>query len=310
MQSLFYYYRHPDILENVVMTHFMGWMSDRIFLKWKFRRKMYYPLNLDSPKTFNEKIQWLKLYNRRPEYTVMVDKVKAKDYVAGIIGKEYIIPTIGVWESPDEINFDVLPERFVLKVNHNSGTGMYICKDKSKMNVEKVKEGLHKGLKENYYIKNREWPYKNVPRRILAEEYIDPAPSTDLPDYKFFCFDGEVKALFIATGRSKGEHAVRFDFFDSDFNHLPFTNGHPNADNLPPRPKKFEEMKKLAAKLSKGIPHVRIDFYEAGGHIYFGEMTFFHWSGFMPFVPEVWDFKFGEWLKLPSEKHSNHKSKY
>lgn len=302
MQSLSYYVHNPNKFGLRVISRFGKWLPDKAFIKCRFRLAMGYRLDLKNPKSFSEKLQWLKLYNRRPEYTVMVDKVKAKEYVASVIGKEYIIPTLGVWDNPEKIDFNSLPDQFVLKVNHNSGTGMYICKDKSKMDVERVKEGLRKGLREDYFKENREWPYKNVPRRILAEQYINPVPDVqDLPDYKLFCFDGEVKALFIATGRSKGERAVRFDFFDADFNHLPFTNGHPNASTLPEKPMMFDEMKRLASKLSKGIPHVRIDFYEVGSKIYFGEMTFFHWSGLVPYEPEEWDYKFGQWIQLPQK---------
>lgn len=293
--------KHRNVLFDVIMAKYMGWLSDKAFLKIKFRHSMGYKLNLKKPKTFSEKLQWLKLYDRRPEYTMMVDKVKVKEYVASKIGEQYIIQTLGVWDDPDKINFDALPDRFVLKINHNSGTGMYICKDKSKMDVEKVKAELRKGLKEDYYKKNREWPYKDVPRRAFAEAYMEDEFG-ELRDYKFFCFDGEVKALFIASDRSKGEHAVKFDFFDADFNHLPFINGHPNADVSPAKPRKFEEMKELAAKLSKGIPQVRIDFYEVGDNVYFGEMTFFHWSGMKPYEPKEWDYKFGEWIEIPKNK--------
>lgn len=292
--------KNPRVLCKIIITDYCHWMPDKLFLKILYRLNFRKKLNLKNPQTFSEKLQWLKLYNRQPEYTNMVDKIKAKEYVASIIGDDYIIPTLGVWKDPEEIDFNALPERFVLKCNHNSGTGMYICKDKSKMDIERVKANLLKGLKENYYIKNREWPYKDVERRIFAETYMEDEFG-ELRDYKFFCFDGEVKALFIATDRSKGEHAVRFDFFDENYNHLPFTNGHPNASVLPKKPIMFEEMKNLASKLSKGFPHVRIDFYEVGTQIYFGEMTFFHWSGMKPFVPEEWDYKFGSWIKLPSK---------
>jgi hypothetical protein len=297
MQGLSFYLKNRDVLFDVIMANCMGWLPDKAYLKMKFRHTMGHKLNLKNPKTFSEKLQWLKLYDRRPEYIVMVDKVKAKDYVASVLGEEYIIPTLGVWENPDDIDFDKLPDRFVLKCNHNSGTGMYICKDKNKMDVDKVKEELKKGIKEDYYKKNREWPYKDVPRRAFAEAYMEDEFG-ELRDYKFFCFNGEVKAMFIATDRSKGEHAVRFDFFDENYNHLPFTNGHPNATVQPEKPRMFEEMKVLASKLSKGIPQVRIDFFEVGNKVYFGEMTFFHWSGLQPFVPEEWDYKFGEWIKL------------
>ena len=271
---------------------------DKIYLKVAFRDQMGYPLDLKNPRTFSEKLQWLKLYNRDPRYTVMVDKVKAKEYVATIIGEEYIIPTLGVWEDPNDIDFGQLPDRFVLKCNHNSGLGMYICKDKSMLDVEKVREELCKGLRQDYFINNREWPYKNVPRRTFAEAYMEDEYG-ELRDYKWFCFNGKVKALFIATDRSKGDHATRFDFFDENFNHLPFTNGHPNADIMPDKPKMFDKMKELAAKLSMGIPHVRIDFYEVGDKVYFGEMTFFHWSGLMPYDPKEWDEIFGSWINLP-----------
>lgn len=301
MNKLTYYIRNPKIFKSVALQHLSPLLKDEQFIKLQWRNSMSYPLDLEHPKTFSEKLQWLKLYNRQPEYTIMVDKIKAKEFVASQIGEEYIIPTLGVWDNPDRIGFDSLPDRFVLKCNHNSGTGMYICKDKTKMDISKVKAGLRKGLNENYYLKNREWPYKDVPRRIFAEAYMEDEYG-ELRDYKLFCFDGKVRALFIATDRSKGEHAVKFDFFDENFNHLPFTNGHPNADVTPKKPESFEEMKHLAEKLSKGIPHVRIDFYDVNGKIYFGEMTFFHWSGMKPFVPEEWDYRFGEWLSLPDEK--------
>ena len=299
LKKLGYLLSHPKILLLSFVKHTTRFWSDKLYLQIIFRLNMGKALNLKDPKSFSEKLQWLKLYNRKPEYTIMVDKIKAKEYVASIIGQEHIIPTIGVWDDPEKIDFDALPDRFVLKCNHNSGEGMYICKDKSKMDRKSVKDGLRLGLKEDYYLSSREWPYKNVPRRILAEKYMEDE-SGELRDYKFFCFDGVVRALFIATNRSKGRNATRFDFFDENFNHLPFTNGHPNASVLPEKPAKFEEMKQLAAKLSKGIPHVRIDFYEIGDQVYFGEMTFFHWAGTMPFKPEEWDYKFGEWIKLPN----------
>ena len=173
MQSISFYLNHPKTVGNIILYRFCRWMPDKWYLKLKFRLWMGKKLDLKNPRTFSEKLQWLKLYDRRPEYTFMVDKVKVKEYVASLIGDKYIIPTLGVWESPDMIDFDSLPDRFVLKCNHNSGLGMYICKDKSKMNIEKVKEGLREGLKQNYYLGGREWPYKDVPRRILAETYLD-----------------------------------------------------------------------------------------------------------------------------------------
>lgn len=284
-------------LRYLIVLHIAKHFPDYLFLKTIFPLKVGYKLNLNNPQTYNEKIQWLKLYDRNPKYTTMVDKAEAKKYVAGIIGEEYIIPTIAVYNSVEEIDFDKLPNQFVLKVTHDSG-GVVICKDKSILNIPSTLALLNKSLKINYYWKNREWPYKNVKPRIIAEEYKSDEEGC-LNDYKFFCFDGEPVYMFIATDRfAKGEE-TKFDFFDMDFNHLPFVNGHPNANTPIQKPQCFEEMKTIAAELSKGIPHVRVDLYEVDGHVYFGELTFSHWSGMVPFVPEEWDYTFGKYIKLP-----------
>ncbi|MDY2734465.1 ATP-grasp fold amidoligase family protein [Intestinibacter sp.] len=275
--------------------------NDELFIRFKWWFSMNYRLNLSDPKTFNEKLNWLKLYNRKPEFTMMVDKYLVKDYVASKIGQQYIIPTLGVWNSPEEIDFNKLPNSFVLKCNHNSGNGMIICKDKSKLNIENTIVELKKGLGDDYYSNNREWPYKNVHRKIIAEEYMEDNMFHYLRDYKFFCFDGEVKALYVATDRNKGENAVKFDFFDSDFVHLPFVNAHPNNPERPLKPKCFDEMKRIASILSKGLICSRVDLYEINGKVYFGEITFTHMGGFKPFYPQEWDYKFGEWIKLPVE---------
>lgn len=273
------------------------WMDDETYLKIAYRIKMGKKLNLNPPVTFNEKLQWLKLHDRKPEYTTMVDKYEVKKWVADKIGGGYVIPTLGVWDSFDEIDFDKLPDQFVLKCTHDSG-GLVICRDKTKFDKFAAHKKIEKCLKHSFFWGQREWPYKNVKPRIIAEQYMEDSVTKDLRDYKFFSFDGEVKAMFIATERGTKEE-TKFDFFDEDFNHLPFTNGHPNAEMCPQKPKCFEEMKQLAAQLSKGIPEVRVDLYEVDGRIYFGEMTFFHWSGLVPFEPNKWDYKFGEWVKLP-----------
>lgn len=277
------------------------WMSDKAFIKKQFKYTMGYPLNLDAPKTYNEKLQWLKLYDRKPIYTTMVDKFAVKQFVSGIIGSQYLIPTIGVWDRADDIDFNSLPNQFVLKCTHDSG-GLVICKDKKKLDKDKAIKKLNSCLKRQYFYIHREWPYKNVKPRIIAEQYMEDTHTHELRDYKFFCFDGEVKALFIASERQNSASETRFDFFDADFTHLPIKNGHPNADILPDKPVCFEEMKKLAQMLSAGIPHVRVDFYEVNGKVYFGELTFSHWSGFVPFSPKKWDDIFGEWIKLPDKK--------
>ena len=273
-------------------------MSDERYLKKKFKALVGYDLNLDNPKTYNEKIQWLKLHDRNPLYPKLVDKYEVKEYVAGIIGDQYIIPTIGVWDKFEDINFDSLPQQFVLKCTHDSG-GLVICTDKSQFDKEKARRKICTALNRNYYYVHREWPYKNVRPRIIAEKYMEDSTSAELNDYKFFCFDGAPMALFIATDRQNAVLETKFDFFDMDFNHLDFTNGHPNANKKIHQPNSFDEMKMIAGKLSKGFPHVRVDLYEVDGKVYFGEMTFAHWSGFVPFEPMEWDYKFGSWIKLP-----------
>lgn len=271
--------------------------SDKLYIRVHYLLCMKKRLHLNPPVTFNEKLQWLKLHDRRKEYTRMVDKAEAKKYVAEIIGEQYIIPTLGVWNRFDEIDFDTLPDQFVLKCTHDSG-GVVICKDKNKLDLRQARKVLERSLKRNYYYQTREYPYKNVKPRIIAEKYMVDESGTELKDYKFFCFNGEPKMLFIATDRP---HDTRFDFYDTNFNHLPFKQGHPLAAKPISKPKGFGQMLELAAKLSKGIPHVRVDFYDISGHIYFGELTFTHYSGAVPFEPSHWDYKIGEWLQLPEK---------
>ena len=270
-------------------------LPDKTYLSFLYRLKIGKKLNWDDPKTFNEKLQWLKLYNRKPEYTRMVDKYEAKDYVAGIIGKEHIIPTLGVWEKFDDIDFSALPDKFVLKCTHDSG-GLVICKDKSKFDKNAARKKINKSLRTNYYLRGREWPYKDVKPRILAEEYFVDESGDGLQDYKFFCFDGEPQFMFIATGRAN--HKTCFDFFDMNFDWIPVKQHYPNAIVTPRKPKQFEKMKQLAAQLSKDFKHVRVDFFQVGDKVYFGELTFFHFGGFERFEPESYDFKFGEYLRL------------
>lgn len=291
-----------NIIQKIILRFIRkGWtdkMNDEAFLKLRYWCKLSKKLDLTNPRAYTEKLQWLKLHDQNPEYIKMVDKYEAKKYVAERIGEEHIIKTIGVWNCVEDINYDILPRQFVLKCTHDSG-GIVICKDKRTFDIAAANQKLKKGLETDYYSQNREWPYKGVPRRIIAEEYMVDESGTQLKDYKFFCFDGEPKAMFIGSDRGID---TRFDFFDMEFNHLPIINGHPMADITPKKPAGFEEMKQFARVLSKGIPHVRVDFYDVNGKVYFGELTFFHWSGFTPFEPEEWDYKFGEWLTLPKKK--------
>lgn len=271
--------------------------DDSIFVRLLWKAKTGTALNLNHPKSFNEKLQWLKLYNKRPEYTIMVDKVKVKDYVASVIGKDFVIPTLGVWDDPEKINFNKLPDKFVIKCNHNSGTGMYICTDKKQMDVKKVKEGLKKGLKENYFIYNREYPYKDVPRRIIAEQFLEPDKELkDLMDYKLFCFDGEVKIIEVDYNRFI--HHNR-NLYTPEWKRMEVEIEFPSEPGKEfQRPNGLEMAIEAAQKLSKGIPHVRVDFYIVNGHVYFGEMTFFHGSGMEKITPASFNEEMGSWIHV------------
>ena len=303
-RSIKLYLTHPiQLLDRIGKYSFFKNMSDEAYLKMLYKDKFGRELDLENPKTFNEKLQWLKLYDRNPLYSKLVDKYEVRKHIAATIGEEYLIPLIGgPWNSFDEIDFDQLPDQFVLKCTHDSG-GLVICQDKSKLDLSATKKKLCTSLQHNYYWNGREWPYKNVKPRIIAEKYMEDPINLDLHDYKFFSFNGQTKALFIATERQSTEE-TKFDFFDMNFNHLDFRNGHPNAKVPPGKPVCFEEMHMLADKLSIGIPQVRIDFYEVNGRVYFGEMTFFHWSGLTAFEPELWDRVFGDWIELPVRENT------
>lgn len=276
------------------------WIPDEKYLKRLYKKKMHKELNLDNPKTYNEKLQWLKLYDRNPLYSNLVDKFEVKKYVASIIGEKYIIPTLGIWNKYSEIDFDKLPDQFVLKCTNDSG-GIAICHKKSDFNKKKQKLRLTLYGKRNFYYRSREWPYKNVKQRIIAEEYMEDNKYHELRDYKFFCFNGIPKIMFVATNR-QGEGETYFDFFDMHYNHLNIINGHPNAPKTPEKPINFDKMIELSQKLSKDIPHVRVDFYEVNGKVYFGEMTFYHWSGLVPFEPEKWDKVLGDYISIKNNE--------
>lgn len=289
----------PKIIGIILLGKISFLIPDKPYLQLMYWLNMGKKLDLKNPKTFNEKLQWLKLYNHNPAYTVMVDKVKAKEYVAGIIGEEHIIPTLGVWDDPDDIDFDALPNQFVLKCNHNSGTGMCICRDKSKLDIEKVKAELRKGLKENYFMRWREWPYKNVPRKILAEKFMVDESGTELKDYKIFCFNGEPRYCQVISDRHTDE---KIDFYDMYWKRLVGLVGlndkvH-NSEYAIPCPESFEDMKLMASLLAKSIPFSRIDFYEINHQAYFGEITFFPATGFGNFNPREWNVKMGDMITL------------
>ena len=290
-------------MNNSVVVKIGRLLPDKLYLSLKFYKAFgRFPI-WKNPQTFSEKLQWLKLYDRNLEYTKMVDKYAVKEYVGNIIGVEYVIPTLGVWDKPEDIEWDKLPNQFVLKTTHGGGNdGVVICRDKNTFDRQKAIRLLNDNMKTDLYKVWREWPYKNVPKRVLAEKYIEPRQDIkDLSDYKFFCFDGEVKGLFVATERQNPNEEVKFDFFDADFNHLSFRQGHDYAKVTPKKPENFELMKKLAAQLSQGMPHVRVDLYDLGDKVLFGELTLFHFSGMVPFEPEEWDYKFGNYISLPQK---------
>lgn len=276
---------------------------DKLYLRLMFRSKMGYWPNLKNPKKFSEKLQWLKLYNRRPEYTTMVDKYAVKDYVAKIIGEQYIIPTIGVWDKLEDIEWDKLPNQFVLKTTHGGGSnGVVICRDKAAFDKNKAVQKLNENLGNDVYRRYREWPYKNVPKRIIAEKYLEESDgSGELCDYKFSCFDGEVTDVMVCIDRQIGE--PKFYFFDKQWNLLRLNIRGKNAPKgfTLPKPACMDEMFDLASKLSKGLPYARVDLYAVNNHPYFGEITFFPQSGFdTKLLPET-EILHGSKIVLPRE---------
>lgn len=273
----------------------LRFLPDPLYIQLNYFGHFHRFADLKNPQTYNEKLNWLKLHDHNPIYPKIVDKYEAKDYVDRIIGRGYCIPTLGVWDKFDDIDFDFLPDQFVLKCTHDS-EGLVIVKDKNHMDKVGIKRKITAALNQNFYYIGREWPYKSIKRRIIAEPFLVDDVTGELRDYKFFCFDGEPRALYVATDRAIGD--VKFDYFDLDFNHLDIRQKYPNASEPIKKPVAFEQMIELSRKLSEGFVHVRVDLYEVNGKVYFGEMTFYHFSGFMPFQPGRWDEIFGEWLRL------------
>lgn len=280
----------------------LNWLPDKAYLSIMYRAVFAEKIDWGCPRTFSEKLQWLKLNDRKDIYSQMVDKYEAKQFVSKRIGEEYIIPVVGgPWENPEEIEVEKLPDQFVLKTTHDCG-GVVICKDKQCFDMEAAKETLQKHLKRNYYLHCREWPYKNVKPRIYAEKYLAAANGTSqLRDYKFFTFNGEPKLMYIASGRDyalKDAQVVYADFFDMDFNHVSLRIDHENAPECPCKPETFEQMVQCSRKLAQGTKHLRVDFYEVDGQLYSGELTFFHCGGLHRFITEEWDQRMGDWITL------------
>ena len=279
------------------LRYMLRYLPDEPYIQLNYFLRFHRRANLDNPVTFNEKLNWMKLHDHNPLYTKMVDKYEMKNYVSDIIGGGYTIPTLGLWEDAEEINFDVLPSQFVLKCTHDS-EGVIIVKDKSKLDFDETRRKLKKLLNQNFYYIGREWPYKEVKPRIIAEQYMEDKRFHELRDYKFFCFNGEPKVMFIASGREA--NSMTCDFYDMEFNHLDITRKYPHVDRPQKKPDTFMKMIELSKKLSQGFPHIRVDLYEVEGKIYVGEFTFYTSSGFVPFKPSKWDRIMGEWIDLPS----------
>lgn len=303
--SILSYIKKPQLLIfSIGRRGFLNWMSDKQYIDIAYQAKIGKRINWSNPQTFNEKLQWLKLYNRQPEHSKMVDKYQVRKYIAEKIGEEYLIPLLGVWDNVDDIDFDLLPEQFVLKCSHDSGS-VVVCRNKKLFDKNKAVRKLKKHMKQNAFAYGREWPYKNVKPRIIAEKYMsDNFDEENLTDYKFYCFKGKPEYLYVSVGLENHETA-RISFMNLDWTIADFgRSDYRSLDNLPPKPLCFEKMKELAAKLSENIPFLRVDLYEIQGKIYFSELTFFPCGGMMPFDPPEADRKLGELLDI-SELKSN-----
>lgn len=286
-------------------------LPDKIYLRRLYKEKNGEQLNLNSPKSFTEKLNWLKLYDRRPEYTIMADKYAVRDYIKNNFGEEYLVPLLGVWDNPEDIDFASLPNKFVLKANHDSN--IFVCVDKEQQRFEdksgrklvgftEVVQELKRRLQIDYYKYFREWPYKNIPRKVICEKYMENTNEDALVDYKLFCFNGIPKLIMINSNRFQ-DSGVKTDMYDMEWNHLDMYDGHyPYAGDIFEKPTELNEMINLSSNLSENIPFVRIDFNVWDRSLFFGEFTFYHNAGMERFSPEVWDKILGEWLVLPSKK--------
>lgn len=297
MQAVSYYLKNPRKL-GVALICRMEWLPDKLFLQLLYFFEMGKPLNLKKPQTFQEKLQWLKLNNRQTIMTTMVDKFAVKQFVTERIGERYVIPTIGVWDNADEIDFNKLPEKFVLKTTHGGGGGgVVICRNKCAFDFAGAKRLLNRSLKQDIYSHFREWPYRDVPRRIIAEQLLELPDNSEVYDYKIFCFNGKPRFLKVDFGRFVEHHA---NYYDLNWKLLPFGEEGlmPVSTHKIAKPSNIDEMLDLAVKLSEGYPFLRVDFYNIAGRIYFGELTFYPGSGMIHFSPIEWDIKLGNMLDL------------
>ncbi len=303
MNKILKYIKNPKLIVLYLMNKgLFDFLSDKSHIKMKYRLKFNKKLNLENPQTFNEKLQWLKLYDRKKIYTKMVDKVEAKKYVANLIGKQHIIPNIGIYKNYDEIDFCDLPNQFVIKCTHNSGKGMYVCKDKSKLELKKLKSIVNSGLNEIYYKNGREWAYKNVHPRIIIEKYM----GDDLVDYRFYCFNGVVKYIYQYVNESMKDNSkpepAHCNIYDRNWNLQPFHQASLPSKKKYDKPKNLLKMIEFAEILSNKCPFLRVDFYDINNNIFFGELTFYPGGGFSKFYPEEWDRILGDYINLKGVK--------
>ena len=289
LQACSYIKRPLNLFDNWAAWGRLNWMPDKWYLSLMFRSQMGYWMDWKHPKTFNEKLQWLKIHNRNPLYTKLVDKYEVRKYIAEKIGEEYLIPLLGVWTCPEEIDFDKLPDQFVLKCTHDSGS-VIICKNKKTFDFAGAKKKLVANLSKNFYYTAREWPYKNVKPRIIAEKYMED-PSGELRDFKFFCFNGAIKYIQVDYDRFKNHHR---NIYNTRWEQQPFSIQYPQKKVVSIKaPQGINEMIEISQILSRGIPHVRVDLYNVSGKIFFGELTFYHGAGFEQFSPNIWDLRTG-----------------
>lgn len=288
---------------NSIVSSILQLLPDRLYLDLQYFKNFHKFPNWKNPKTFNEKLQWMKLYDRKPEYTIMVDKYAVKDYVAGIIGKEHVIPTLGVWDRPEDIDWESLPDKFVLKTTHGGGNkGVIICKNKSTFGKDSAIEKLKRYMKRNTYYYGREWPYKNVPRRIIAERFMEqaiPEKSESLIDYKFYCFNGMPYYCQVIQDRNVEE---TIDFYDMEWNHMPFVglkSGVKSSKEVLPKPTALEGMINICKQLSRDLSFARVDLYQVNDSVFFGEITFFPNNGLGTFKPDDWNSIMGSLINLP-----------
>lgn len=290
----------PSYLVEVFLRKTSSLWPDKLYITLLYRVKFGKSIDWKNPKTFNEKLNWEKLYLHEPRFTIMADKYDVKKYVANIIGEEYIVPCYGVWEKYEDIPFETLPDKFVIKMTHDS-FGAIVCRDKSVFDYKKAHAAVKYATGRNWFPYNREWVYKDIKPRIIIDKFLDDHSGRELKDYKFWCFNGEPKIMYFTNKAA----SIFENFYDMSFRPLDINHGAERHKPEFEKPQAFDLMKKLATKLSKDIPFVRVDFFFVDGQVYFGEYTFYDWGGMKPFADDKWDYMLGSWIQLPFEEKVN-----